>query len=89
MRSEIGRGFKFGVGFALGVSFVLMFFMFGISMCAGHLHRRMMEQMQEMMPGEKSPTPETQDDSVASQTERTFPTADKPPGLPPAKNSRT
>ena len=81
MPSEIGRGFKFGVGFALGVSFVLMFFMFGISMCAGHLHRRMMERMQEMIPGEKSPTPETQDDPIASQTEGTFPTVDQLPGF--------
>ena len=53
MSSDIGRGFKFGVGFALGVSFIMALFLFGLSMCAGHLHRRMMEQMREMMPGLK------------------------------------
>jgi len=49
MPSDIGRGFKFGVGFALGVSLIMLFFLFGISMCAGRLHRRALEQMQEML----------------------------------------
>ena len=65
MSSEIGRGFKFGVGFALGVSLIMIFFLFGVSMCAGQLHRRMMERMEEMMPGERHPAPETHDDPVA------------------------
>ena len=42
MSSEIGRGFKFGVGFALGVSLIMIFFLFSVSMCAGQLHRNMM-----------------------------------------------
>jgi len=65
MPSEIGRGFKFGVGFALGVSLIMIFFLFGVSMCAGQLHRRMMERMEEMMPGGRRPDPETRDDPVA------------------------
>ena len=51
MPSEIGRGIKFGIGFALGVAFILTLFLFSFSMCAGHIHRRMMERMEEMMPG--------------------------------------
>ena len=65
MPSEIGRGIKLGIGFALGVGFVLALLLFGLSMCAGQLHRRMMERMEEMMPGERHPDPETHDDPVA------------------------
>jgi hypothetical protein len=65
MASEIGRGIKFGIGFALGIGFVLALLLFGLSMCAGQLHRRMMERMEEMMPGERHPAPETHDDPVA------------------------
>jgi len=65
MPSEISRGFKFGVGFALGVSLIMILFLFGVSMCAGQLHRRMMERMEKMMPGERQPSPETRDDPVA------------------------
>ena len=65
MPSEIGRGIKFGIGFALGVGLILTLFLFGISMCAGQLHRRMMKRMEEMMPGERHPAPETHDDPVA------------------------
>jgi len=75
MPSEIGRGFKFGVGFALGLSLIMVLVLFGLSMCAGHLHRRMMEQMEEMMPERKPPGPETRDDPA--------------PYLPPPENSRT
>ncbi len=67
MPSEIGRGFKFGVGFALGMSLIIVLVLFGLSMCAGHLQRRMMEQMEEMMPERKPPAPETRDDPVALQ----------------------
>ena len=66
MPSDIGRGFKFGVGFALGVSLIMLFFLFGISMCAGRLHRRALEQMQEMLPKEHIPTPKTPDDPLQS-----------------------
>ena len=65
MPSEIGRGIRFGIGFALGVGFVLALLLFGLSMCAGQLHRRMLERMEEMMPEEKHPAPETQGDPVA------------------------
>jgi len=61
MPSEISRGIKFGIGFALGVAFILTLFLFSLSMCAGHLHRRMME----MMPGERHPAPETGDSPLA------------------------
>ena len=71
MPSDIGRGFKFGVGFALGVSLIMLFFLFGISMCAGRLHRRALEQMQEMLPKERPATPESQDDSLRSRTDST------------------
>lgn len=70
MSSDIGRGFKFGVGFALGVSLILMFFLFGVSMCAGRLHRNMMERMKEMMPEGTPPDPESDDDSVALSRRR-------------------
>ena len=66
MPSDIGRGFKFGVGFALGVSLILLFFLFGISMCAGRLHRRALEQMQEMLPKERPSVPENRDDPLRS-----------------------
>jgi len=61
MPSEISRGIKFGIGFALGVVFIFTLFLFSLSMCAGHLHRRMME----MMPGERRPAPETGDSPLA------------------------
>jgi Raf kinase inhibitor-like YbhB/YbcL family protein len=65
MASEIGRGIKFGIGFSLGVGFILTLFLVSLSMCAGHLHRNMMERMEEMMPGERHPAPETGEDPVA------------------------
>ncbi len=65
MPSEINRGIKFGIGFALGVGFILTLFLFSLSMCAGRLHRRMLERMEEMMPGGRHPAPETRDDPVA------------------------
>ena len=68
MPSDIGRGFKFGVGFALGVSLIMLFFLFGISMCAGRLHRRALEQMQEMLPKERTPAPETPDGPLQSRS---------------------
>jgi hypothetical protein len=67
MPSDIGRGIKFGIGFALGVGFILTLFLFGLSMCAGRLHQHMMERMEEMMPRERRPVPETQDGPVALQ----------------------
>jgi len=67
MPSDIGRGFKFGVGFALGVSLIMLFFLFGVSMCAGRLHRRALEQMQEMLPKERTPAPETPDGPLQSR----------------------
>jgi hypothetical protein len=70
MPSEIGRGFKFGIGFALGMSLILMFFLFGVSMCAGRLHRDMMERMKEMMPEGRPPDPESGEDSVALSHQR-------------------
>src|SRR2546428_3955900 len=54
-------GIMFRIGFALGVAFILTLFLFSRSMCAGHLHRSMME----MMPGERHPTPETGDSPLA------------------------
>ena len=71
MPSDIGRGFKFGVGFALGVSAIMLFFLFGLSMCAGRLHRRALEQMQEMLPKEHPPTPENRDDPLRSRIDPT------------------
>ena len=68
MSSDIGRGFKFGVGFALGVSLIMLFFLFGISMCAGRLHRRTLEQLQEMVPKERTPAPETPDGPLQSRS---------------------
>ena len=62
MASDLGRGFKFGVGCALGFSAILLLFLFGLSMCAGRLHQRALEQMQEMLPKEQPPPPEQQDD---------------------------
>jgi len=67
MPSDMGRGFKFGVGFALGVSLIMLFFLFGVSMCAGRLHRRALEQMQEMLPKERTPAPETPDGPLQSR----------------------
>ena len=69
MSSDLGRGIKFGIGFALGVGFVMTLFLFGLSMCAGHLHRRVMEQMEEMLPKERRPVPETQGDRASFQHE--------------------
>jgi hypothetical protein len=68
MPSDLGRGFKFGVGFALGIGFIMSLFLFGISMCAGRLHRRALEQMQEMLPKERTPAPETPDDPLQSRS---------------------
>jgi len=61
MPSDIGRGFKFGIGFALGVSFIMVLLLFSVSMCAGRIHRHMIEQMREMMPREPQPAPEASD----------------------------
>src|SRR5262245_30362031 len=72
MSSEIGRGIKFGIGFALGVGFILTLFLVSLSMCAGHIHRRMMERMEEMMPGGQHPAPETGDDPVVLGPHRQF-----------------
>ena len=69
MSSDLGRGIKLGIGFALGVGFVMAFFLFGLSMCAGHLHQRMMERMEEMLPKERRPGPETQGDRASFQHE--------------------
>ena len=66
MPSDLGRGFKFGVGFALGVSLIMLFFLFGVSMCAGRLHKRALEHMQEMLPKEPPVTPEKRDDPLLS-----------------------
>jgi len=68
MPSDLGRGFKFGVGFALGIGFIMSLFLFGISMCAGRLHRRALEQMQEMLPKERTPAPETPDGPLQSRS---------------------
>jgi hypothetical protein len=62
MASDLSRGFKFGMGCALGFSVILLLFLFGMSMCAGRLHRRVLEQMQEMLPKEHLPPPEQHDD---------------------------
>jgi hypothetical protein len=62
MASDLGRGFKFGMGCALGFSVILLLFLFGMSMCAGQFHRRMLEQMQEMLPKEQPSPPEQHDD---------------------------
>ena len=68
MPSDLGRGFKFGVGFALGIGFIMSLFLFGISMCAGRLHRRALEQMQEMLPKERTPAPKTPDGPLQSRS---------------------
>ncbi len=65
MPSEIGRGIKFGIGFALGVGFVTILLLFSFSMCAGRLHRHMMENLLKQRP----PTPEPQNDPLALQSE--------------------
>lgn len=49
MPSDFGRGLRFGMGFAVGVSIILGFFLFGVSMCAGHFQRRMFEELKEQM----------------------------------------
>ena len=67
MPSDLGRGFKFGVGFALGIGFIMLLFLFGVSMCAGRLHRRALEQMQEMLPKERPSVPDPQDDRLHSR----------------------
>jgi Raf kinase inhibitor-like YbhB/YbcL family protein len=73
MPSDFSRGVKFGIGFALGVGFVLTLFLFGLSMCAGQFHRRMMEQMkermEEMRPQERRPESETWNEQVARQSQ--------------------
>ncbi len=66
MPSEIGRGIRFGIGFAFGVGLVMLFFVFGLSMCAGHFHRRMIEQMEKMMPRERPSAPQAQSNGFPS-----------------------
>ena len=63
MSSDLARGVKFGVGCALGFSLILLLFLFGMSMCAGRMHRHALEQMQEMLPKEQ-PVPPEQDDEI-------------------------
>jgi hypothetical protein len=60
--SDLARGFKFGVGCALGFSFILFLFLFGMSMCAGRIHQRVREEMQEMIPKERPSLPEQPDE---------------------------
>lgn len=60
--SDLGRGFKFGVGCALGFSVIILLFLFGLSMCAGRFHQRAVEQMQEMLPKEQHPHPDEPDE---------------------------
>ena len=60
MPSEIGRGIRFGIGFTLGVGFMLLLFVFGLSMCAGHLHQSLVEQMEKMMQREGRSAPKAQ-----------------------------
>ena len=71
MASDLGRGFKFGVGCALGFSAILLLLLFGMSMCAGRLHRRALEQMQEMLPKERPSDPDPQDDWLHSHSHST------------------
>jgi hypothetical protein len=66
MPSEVGRGFKFGVGFALGVGFIMILLLGSLSMCAGHLHRRMIDKMQQMVP-DKEQSPQEVPDSLLSR----------------------
>ena len=49
MPSDFGRGLRFGMGFAVGVSIILGFFLFGVSMCAGHFQQRMFEELKEQL----------------------------------------
>ncbi|MCS6927504.1 MAG: hypothetical protein NZ578_16565 [Candidatus Binatia bacterium] len=49
MSSDFGRGFKFGMGCALGGAFILTLFLLGLSMCAGELQRRLLEEFKEQM----------------------------------------
>ncbi len=49
MPSDFGRGLRFGMGFAVGVSIILGFLLFGVSMCAGHFQRRMFEELKEQL----------------------------------------
>lgn len=49
MSSDFGRGFKFGMGCALGAAFILTLFLLGLSMCAGELQRRLLEEFKEQM----------------------------------------
>lgn len=60
MPSDFGRGLRFGMGFAVGVSLILGLFLFGVSMCAGHFQQRMFEELKEqleepMPPGQLPP----------------------------------
>ena len=61
MPSEFGRGLRFGMGFAVGVSLILGFFLFGVSMCAGHFQRRMFEELRQQLE-ESMPPGQTQQD---------------------------
>ncbi len=47
MPSEVVRGLKWGIGFALGVGVVFTVFLMAFSMCAGHFHRLLREKMIE------------------------------------------
>lgn len=49
MPSEFVRGIKFGMGCALGGALILAVFLLGLSMCAGELQRRLLEELQEQM----------------------------------------
>jgi hypothetical protein len=63
MDTDFARGIKFGMGCALGAGFILILLLLGFSMCAGELQRRMIEQMkeqmEELMPRETPPAPES------------------------------
>jgi hypothetical protein len=49
MPSDFGRGFKFGMGCVLGAAFILTLFLLGLSMCAGELQRRLLEEFHEQL----------------------------------------
>ncbi len=72
MPSEIGRGIRLGIGFALGVGLVMLLFVLGLSMCAGHLHQRVIEQMEKMMQREGRSAPQAQDNGFPLQPKTNF-----------------
>ena len=49
MPSDFGRGLRFGMGFAVGVSIMVGFFLFGVSMCAGHFQKRIFDELKEQL----------------------------------------